>query len=248
MHMPLFPRPSALPQPTYFLASALGVAALISMQAEAAAVASPEALLPLPAALFAFGRGAAVFFLAPAALAAVVWHRPILAAARRLWPRLAATLGPYLPKLPERPRHEVQAPAPDTSPAGLAATLAADAKARMTSVHRTLRQIAPELLLPFAEYRAVQNRLIAAAAEAGAAPLPAGACAHQLILSGLMQIEAATGKLSVVLGDATKEYALGSYADTLERLTGEAMDCLCGLRAAAKREAPPEVQLGDKAA
>lgn len=163
-------------------------------------------------------------------------------------PRMLAALARYLPSLfgtmrpaPQRAPAPVAAPAPMPEDRG---TLINSTKARMTLVHRNLRQIAPELLPPLAEYRAVQNRLLSAIADA-----PSGAeHARKHVLGGLEQIEAATGKLSVVLADTTKDYAFGSYADTLERLSGEAMDCLCGLRAVAKCDASPEVKTGEQAA
>lgn len=219
-----------LPHATASLACALLASAPLAAQAGGVAPAQAQSAL----------TGSALLALA-ALLALVALHRPLLANLRRNWPHLAARLGRYLPDLPERPRH---VPRFATNlPESDSAALIASAKQRMTLVHHNLRQTAPELLPPLAEYRAVQNRLLAAIAKAeGEAE-----AAQELVISGLAQIEAATSKLSVVLPDTTKEYAFGNYADTLERLSGEAMDCLCGLRNA-KRVAPPEVQNGDQVA
>lgn len=220
MHRPL-------PRAPVLFFSALFAIAPVAAQAQSAA---PEAAPPALA-------GPVLWALA-ALLTLLVADRLLLARLRSALSRLAERLGFWRP---EPPHHAPQL-AP-SRPESDSAALIASVKQRMTLVHRNLRQNAPELLPPLADYRAVQNRLLSAIAttEGGTE------CAQNLILLGLSQIEAATSKLSVVLPGTTKEYAFGSYADTLERLSGEAMDCLCGLRSA-KRAVPPEVQNGDPVA
>ncbi len=118
--------------------------------------------------------------------------------------------------------------------------LAEAVKLRMTEVHRQLRRLAPELLPVFADCRAAQLRLLQ---DLRRRPAEARREAETALIGALVQIEAATRKLSVVLPETTKEYALGSYADTLEKVTGETLDCLIALRARATG-APRGVQIG----
>jgi len=207
---------------------------LISLRAEAAGTPGPDDLFALPVALLHGLRAFVVYVLAPALVLVAIAHRPLIARLRRLLPRLEARLEALRQRLPG---HDTSAPphAPFSEPEELAAAT----KTRMTEIHGRLRHIAPEMLPAFAEYRAAQTRLLAESTRSTTAL----ACARFTLLSGLAQIEAATEKLSVVLDDATKEYALGNYADTLEKLTGAAMECLCGVRARAKLGAETPVSL-----
>lgn len=139
-------------------------------------------------------------------------------------------------------RQKPGAPAP-LAPGGSLATgddLAEAVKLRMTAVHRQLRRLAPELLPVFADCRAAQLRLLR---DLRPRPAEDRRAAETALLDALAQIEAATRKLSVVLPGTTKEYALGTYADTLEKVTGETLDCLIALRART-RGAPRGVQIG----
>lgn len=217
----------ALPTPLVSTATALGLAALLAMQAEAAASGEPQPLAALPGAVVAFLRGSAVFFLAPVAVAVALWHRPIVSHLHGLAIRAAIRLSALRPAPEAREPHCPLAPAKHLAQGG---DLAEEVKLRMTEVHRQIRRLAPELLPVYAECRAAQARLLR---ESRHHPqgLPE---AEALLIGALVQIETATRKLSVVLPDATKEYALGSYADTLEKLTGEALDCLSGLRSPSK--------------
>ena len=241
----------SLSLPLLFSGAAILGSALLALRAEAAPSPS-EALFALPLALWHFLQGALVFFVLPALVIGALAHRPITRALRPRLPALAAAVESGCQRLRERARalvtlhrpaplpaaagaaplggpfhHRAGVPtAPDTAPAEFAITL----KARMTAIHQKLRAVAPELLPPFAEYRALQKRLLVESA----AGEPARSAALRQLEGGLLRLEAETGKLSVVLPDATKEYALGSYADALERISGEAMDCLCGIRAAAR--------------
>ncbi|MGD9917036.1 MAG: hypothetical protein AB7U46_03385 [Paenirhodobacter sp.] len=226
--------------------------ALLTLRAEAAPSPS-DALFALPLALWHFLQGALVFFVLPALVIGALAHRPITRALRPRLPALANAVESGCRQLRERARALVtlHRPAPLPAAAGTApiagafhrrggaqtahntaapAEFAITLKARMTAIHQKLRVEAPELLPPFAEYRALQKRLLVESA----AGEPARSAALRQLEGGLLRLEAETGKLSVVLPDATKEYALGSYADALERLSGEAMDCLCGIRAAAR--------------
>lgn len=212
--------------------SALGMAALIALHAEAAASTEAQTLATLPQALAGFLRGSALFFLAPLALAAVLWHRTLIELGAAALAQIEARMSLLRPALPPP---EALAPAKHLP---LTDDLAATLKARMTAVHRQLRHLAPELLLALAEFRAAQTRLLA---ESNRRP-DALATARGPLVGALVQVENATRKLSVVLGSEAKEYALGAYADTLEKLTGETMDCLIGLRAKA-RGVPSELQL-----
>lgn len=218
-------------------AALFGGAAILTLRAEAA---GPEAddLFAMPFALFRSLEQLALYILAPALVLGAIAHRPLIAALHRRLPRLLARIEALRDRLSRR----LSPPAPVTPAAATfseSAELAAAIKARMTEVHARLRRIAPEMLPGFAEYRAAQSRLLAEAANTPAAM----ACARPTLLGGLAQIEAATEKLSVVLDDATKEYALGNYTDTLEKLTGAAMECLCGVRARARLGADPGVSL-----
>lgn len=226
----MFPIPSRRSAAAAIL---LGSPTLLTLRAEAAAP-GPEDLFGLPFALFRGLEGLALYVVAPLLVVAAIAHRPLIATTRRLLPRLRQRLDALRRRLPGTAPEAPAAPAfcePDE--------LAAATKARMTEVHGHLRHIAPEMLPAFADYRAAQTRLLAEAARNPAAL----ACARPTLLGGLAQIEAATEKLSVVLDDATKEYALGNYTDTLEKLTGAAMDCLCGLRARARLGAATGVSL-----
>lgn len=208
--------------------AALLAAGLVALSAHGAS-AEPPALAELPGAapetLAAALREGALVLAAPLVLAAALWHRALRDMGAVLLARLDSRLAP------RGAQHgapaEVLAAAKHLP---LSDDLGANLKARMTEVHRHLRALAPELLPAFAELRAAQNRLLS---EARRHPGAAAATSAQLI-GGLVQIEAATRKLSVVLPSEAKEYALGSYADALEKLSGETMDCLIDLRARAK--------------
>lgn len=235
--------------------TALIAAALLALRAEAAALDGSEAFFAAPLALWHFVQGALIFFVLPALVLGAIAHRPLARALRPRLPQIEAAIDEAIDEAParfharlialivrHRPARFRAAPegAPQAGPfhrsappAPTIADFAQELKARMALIHRDLRAVAPELLPPLAEYLALQNRLLAEAGRDGAAT----AAALRHLEPGLDRLEIETGKLSVVLRDATKEYALGSYADTLERLSGEAMDCLCGIRAAGKSAA-----------
>lgn len=153
-------------------------------------------------------------------------------------PRLL--LGPLHAALALRQRPGPLAPLAPAKHLAEGGDLPAAVKLRMTEVHRQVRRLAPELLPVFAECRAAQLRLLQD--QPGRAP-EARREAETALIGALVQIEAATRKLSVVLPETTKEYALGSYADTLEKVTGETLDCLIALRART-RGALRGVQIG----
>lgn len=171
-----------------------------------------------------------LFFIAlPAALVAIALHQSTRRAIVRLAPlageefdRLTRYLRARLPR-----RRAAAQPAPE-DPAEQLPMLLAATKHRLDALHRFLRDGAPELLPAFAEYGAAMNRL---QSELAARP-EAHALARPHLTRGLDTLETATGKLSVVLAGAPDEYALGSYCDTLERLTGEALACVYGIRTA----------------
>lgn len=213
------------PPPSLFVAAALGLAPPLALPAEAALAAAP----PPPEAVWTLLHGAAAACLTPLALAAVVFHRPLVSRAHALAVGLsirASALRPA-PKAPDRPP-EPLAPAKQLADGG---DLAEMVKLRMTEVHRQLRRLAPELLPVFAECRAAQLRLLH---DLRARPAETRRDAETGLIGALVQIETATRKLSVVLPETTKEYAFGSYADTLEKITGETLDCLIALRARVK--------------
>ncbi|MBZ4024061.1 hypothetical protein CKO11_16550 [Rhodobacter sp. TJ_12] len=231
-----------LPPPVVSMAFALGLSAFVALGADAAQT-GPETMTNMPWALAGFLRGTAVFFLAPAAVAAVLWHRALIRHGHALMLRLSIRLPALRPQ---------RAPAPEAAPLAPAKHLAAGGsidhavKLRMTEVHRQLRALAPELLPVFADCRAAQARLAAEIRRGGATGVETGAEAEQLLIGGLVQIETATRKLSLVLSTTTKEHALGNFADTLEKLTSETLDCLVTLRARAKG-APQGMQIGGAA-
>ncbi|SOC10951.1 hypothetical protein [Rhodobacter maris] len=183
-----------------------GIAALATITF----AAEPRAIAPLPGALFAFGALALAL-----ALAALLRQRQIAARSQ--------ARGPH------------SAPCPAAAPPALAPAkhlaqgrgLDAEVKLRMTEVHRLLRARAPELLPVFADCRAAQMRLLSELRRAPAQRIQIEA----ELIGGLVQIETATRKLSLVLGSATNEHTLGNFADTLEKLTSETLDCLVSLRA-----------------
>ncbi|TKD25068.1 hypothetical protein FBT96_03510 [Rhodobacter capsulatus] len=220
---------TAVPLPV--LAAALGLGAL---QAQAATGAASQALAPLTETPWGGFGGLAALCVTPLALAAVLCHRRLIghlhAATVQLSIRASGLRRSPGPRQP-------LAPAKQLAEGG---DLAEAVKLRMTEVHRQLRRLAPELLPVFADCRAAQLRLLH-----DLRPRPAEARheAETALIGALVQIEAATRKLSVVLPETTKEYALGSYADTLEKVTGETLDCLIALRARATG-APRGVQIG----
>lgn len=207
---------------------------LVTIRAEAGGTPGPEDLFALPIAVLQGMQMLVIYVITPTLVLLVLAHRPIIAMARRLQPRLQARLDALRERLHRRAR-KVLPPVPFSE----SDELAAATKMRMTEIHGRLRRLAPEMLPAFAEYRAAQNRLLAETARNPGALVST----RFIVLNGLAQIEAATEKLSVVLVDATKEYALGNYADTLEKLTGAAMECLCGLRARARLGAGSGVSL-----
>ena len=207
----------------------LRTAALLSAVFLSAHVITAEKQSSFLEALRSFVKTGLIFVALPAALIAIALHQPTRRAIVRLAPlageefdRLARYLRARLPRrrAPQPPMPEEAA---DPVPALLCAT-----KQRLDQLHRFLRDRAPELLPAFAEYGAAMNRL-----QSELALRPE---AHTLVrphlTRGLDTLETATGKLSVVLADAPDEYALGSYCDTLERLTGEALACVYGIRTA----------------
>lgn len=207
----------------------LRTAALLSAVFLSAHVITAEKQSSFLEALRSFVKTGLIFVALPAALIAIALHQPTRRAIVRLAPlageefdRLARYLRARLPR-----RRAPQPPMPqettDPVPALLGAT-----KHRLDLLHRFLRDRAPELLPAFAEYGAAMNRL---QSELALRP-EAHALVRPHLTRGLDTLEAATGKLSVVLADAPDEYALGSYCDTLERLTGEALACVYGIRTA----------------
>ena len=225
------------PPPSLCAALGLALAAALALPAAGAASASVPPV-PEPEALWRGLRGAVVICVTPLALGAVLFHRPLVSHAHALAVALsirASALRPA-PKLSDRPL-EPLAPAKHLAERG---DLAEGVKLRMTEVHRQLRRQAPELLPVFAECRAAQVRLLHALRNR---PAEMRLDAETALIGALVQIETATRKLSVVLPETTKEYAFGSYADTLEKITGETLDCLIALRARA-RGAVRGVQIG----
>lgn len=184
--------------------------------------------------------GALAYMLAPPLLSLLValllWRRQIGAQFQVLTARLAL-------RVPARHR-----PVAATSPAKLAPArqlghsrgIEEDVKRRMTQVHQKLRMLAPELLPVFAHCRAAQMQVFAQTRHAPAAEVAA------TLIGGLVQIETATHKLSLVLGTTTKEHAFGNFADTLEKLTSETLDCLVSLRADT-RTTRQRMQIGGEA-
>jgi len=216
------------PPPAVSLATALSLAAALSLKAEAAMSAEPQVLSALPLALLSFSKGSAVAFFTTLAIGAVLMHRTIVSHAHALAVRISIRASALRP-LPAAPNGPLEPLAPAKHlPQG--ADLAEVVKQRMTEVHRHLRRLAPELLPVFADCRAAQVRLL----HETRARTESRIEAETLLIGALVQIETATRKLSLVLPDATKEHALGNYADTLEKVTGEALDCLIALRARAK--------------
>jgi len=213
-------------------------ASALSLCAPPAFGEEPQLLSALPRALWHLPGGVTVFLATPLALAAVLFHRPLVSNIHALAVGLsirASALQPA-PKASDPPL-EPLAPAKHLAEGGALADLV---KLRMTEVHRQLRRLAPELLPVFADCRAAQVRLLH---DLRARPAEARLDAETGLIGALVQIETATRKLSVVLPDTTKEYALGNYADTLEKVTGETLDCLIALRARTKG-APRGVQIG----
>lgn len=219
-------------------AARLALATGLSLCAPAAFGAEPQVFSALPVALWHLPGSAPVFLATPLALAAVLFHRPLISNLHALAVGLsirASALQPA-PKASDTPL-EPLAPAKHLAEGGALADLV---KLRMTEVHRQLRRLAPELLPVFADCRAAQVRLLH---DLRNRPAEARLDAETGLIGALVQIETATRKLSVVLPDTTKEYALGNYADTLEKVTGETLDCLIALRARTKG-APRGVQIG----
>lgn len=226
------PNTTAPPATPRHLWLAVALSLLMALPAKAAPVTAPEALGNLPGTIWAHVQGMAIYLPAPLAMAAVLWHRALVSHAHGLAIRLAIRASALRRVVP------LQAPPPPLAPAKHLAQAGDDLsetlKLRMTEVHRQLRSLAPELLPVFADCRAAQARLCREARCHTPAHTPARVETEALLIGGLVQIEAATRKLSVVLPTATKEYALGNYADTLEKLTSEMLECLMVLRAPAK--------------
>lgn len=219
-------------------AAAIGLALGALSATEASATADMHRLVALPGEVWNFISASTALLVTPLALAAVLLHRPIISHTHALAVQVsirASALRPA-PKATEPPL-EPLAPAKHLAERG---DLAAVVKLRMTEVHRQLRRLAPELLPVFAECRAAQVRLLHALR---ARPEADRIDAETALIGALVQIETATRKLSVVLPDTTKEYALGTYADTLEKITGETLDCLIARRTPVKG-APRGVQIG----
>lgn len=207
----------------------LRTAALLSAVFLFAHVVTAEEQASVLETLRSFVQTGLIFVALPAALVAIALHQPTRRAIVRLAPlageefdRLARYLRARLPR-----RRAPQPPAPEEAADPVPALLCAT-KQRLDLLHRFLRDRAPELLPAFAEYGAALNRL---QSELALRP-EAHALVRPHLTRGLDTLETATGKLSVVLADAPDEYALGSYCDTLERLTGEALACVYGIRTA----------------
>ncbi|MFD2173488.1 hypothetical protein [Rhodobacter lacus] len=220
------------------LAVGTGMISLLATATGSAAAVAPLARARTLQALIVFG---------PAALALVValllWHRQILGQLQVWGAQVAIRLSALRPA----PAAPALTPVltPVLAPAKHLAQgrgLEAEMKLRMTEVHRQLRARAPELLPVFADCRAAQLRLLS---ELRRAPAE-GAQIEAGLIGGLVQIETATRKLSLVLGTATNEHALGNFADTLEKLTSETLDCLVSLRAR-KRAAQHGREIGGEA-
>ncbi|SOC20068.1 hypothetical protein SAMN05877809_11150 [Rhodobacter sp. JA431] len=226
-----------LPPPAVSVALALALSAFVALDAEASASTEADTLANLPSAIFGFLRSAAVFFVAPVALAMLFWHRNLISHAHALILRVSIRASALRPAPVDEPTP--LAPAKHLAQGG---HIDHEVKLRMTEVHRQLRARAPELLPVFADCRAAQARLLSQARQHEEG-LPE---AERMLIGGLVQIETATRKLSLVLDDATKEHTFGNFVDTLEKVTGDTLDCLIALRAHAKG-APQGMQIGGEA-
>ncbi len=221
---PLVLPPRALPP---CLVVAIGLTLFLALHAHANPGAA-ERLGGLDGGNPAVTERVVALVLAPLAMAAVLWHRALVSHAHGLAIRLAIRASALRGTRPMPSPPMPLAPAKHLAPTG--GNLDETLKLRMTEVHRHVRALAPELLPVFADCRAAQARLCHEVRR-----YPAARTETEALLMGvLVQIEAATRKLSVVLPGATKEYALGNYADTLEKLTSEMLECLMVLRAPAK--------------
>ena len=119
------------------------------------------------------------------------------------------------------------------------------ARDREARIRALIESRAPELQPELAAYDATLGGILDAL-EAQPARL---AVARAHLGPELEALELATEKLSVVLAAGPDEYALGSYRNSLGRMTSAAQGCLNRLRAAASRDLELELgMLGDRLA
>ncbi len=226
---------------------AFAAAAFIAMRANAAGAPTQDALFALPLALWPYLRGALLFVVLPVLIVVTFLRQPIASVLRRFWPGLEERLPAlFADSFSKRLEMEYSAQPAPRRPVGLWRRTPAPAdltqvelpenaedfpdeiKHRMREIHRTLRDAHPVALPLFADYRAMQNRLLA---EIALHPAGRG-YGYRHLAAGLEKLEAETRKVSVVLPGATKEYGLDDCSVLLEQLTGEAMGCLCKIRLA----------------